>query len=165
MTGMGAHMDLHALILKHTTTHKQTTGRRKQVFSHAGGRKGMERIGGERRREEARRRRQDSGGEKTWSKERRKQRWKWWREGWRASSGVRKRGRRKERGNEEQAQGARWLHNTCMWRRVFSDAACGVPWSQGGQRQKVKLNNVHKKWQLPEKSSPSFTEACRIHSN
>lgn len=49
MTGMGAHMDLHALILKHTTAHKHTTGRRKQAFSHAGGRKGMERIVGERR--------------------------------------------------------------------------------------------------------------------
>lgn len=35
----------------------------------------------------------------------------------------------------------------------------------GGQMQKVKLNNVHKKWQLPEKSGPSFTEACRTHSN
>lgn len=31
--------------------------------------------------------------------------------------------------------------------------------------EKVKLNNVHKKWQLPEKSSLSFAEACRIHPN
>lgn len=40
-----------------------------------------------------------------------------------------------------------------------------VQQSRGGQRQKVKLNNVYKKWQLPEKSSPSFTEPGRMLPN
>lgn len=57
------------------------------------------------------------------------------------------------------------LRNTYMRFRVLCDAACGVAGTRGGQRQKVKLNNVYKKWQLPEKSIPSLAEACRIHSN